>query len=668
MPIQPRLLRFTSSALGDGERLVPILLRGEEELGLSWSFDLELATRTRDGEVDLAALLREPARLGIRQGDGRGGEGEGIWGWWQGVVAEAALVDPGREWLRYRLRLCSPLFVLGLTRRSRVFLDRSVVDIARSVLGEHGLAGEAVALRLTGSYPQRPHTVQWQESDLAFISRLLERTGIALWSEAGEQATVVLGDHRQAFPLVDGPPVPWRPRPDAAAGAAAPLANQEEVVHSFTCQRTLVPRSVRVADRDWRHPASDPSGRAESQAATTRGAVEDWGDAQTDRDSANALARRRAEVLRSRSADHRGEGDRRDFRAGRIFRLSGAWRSDLDRDYLLTRVEHEARQALERGSGEAGATWYRNRFTALPDDVPFRISERTPWPAIPGLVSASVDAAGDGTYAELDDDGCYRVKPHFDPGEHPAGRGSLPVRMLQPYAGDDLGLHFPLHKKTEVMLAHIGGDPDRPVIAGSLPDAERPSMVTGANQTQARLRTGSGNELRFEDEKGNEEIFLHAVRDQRDRVDHDRSASVGRNDTLLVKLASSETVGAGKQLAVGAGYQVTVGAAMNETVGGAKTEEVGGYKYETVAGNRKLTGNSSFDVSIKQDHRDTAGAQRSIKAKSIVIEADDEIVIRCGKASITLRKSGAIDVEGKGLTIEDKAVTKMTAKKIVQNG
>jgi len=178
-------------------------------------------------------------------------------------------------------------------------------------------------------------------------------------------------------------------------------------------------------------------------------------------------------------------------------------------------VEHEGHQTgsfwagvgKERAEGEEKLT-YSNGFTSIPSDLQFRPERKTPKSRFYGTMNATIDAAGAGEYAELDDLGRYKVKLPFDQSDMDGGKASRWVRMSQPYAGADHGMHFPLHKGTEVLLTFVDGDPDRPVIAGAVPNAETISPVTAANQTESVIQTGGNNKIRIQDFAGSERIIM----------------------------------------------------------------------------------------------------------------------------------------------------------------
>ena len=223
------------------------------------------------------------------------------------------------------------------------------------------------------------------------------------------------------------------------------------------------------------------------------------------------IARVRAEELKARKLVFRGAGRSCFLRAGYTFALEDHPRAGVDGAYLVTELEHrgggghaEARELLG-GDADEG---YRVDVVAIPASVQFRPERRTPVPRIYGMEGAVIDGEADTDYAQLDEHGRYLVKMRFDESAAKDGKASARIRMMQPHGGSPESFHFPLRKGTEVLLAFEGGDPDRPVIAGVVPNAVTPSLVSSRNATKNILMTGGGNRLIIEDEKGKEYIHL----------------------------------------------------------------------------------------------------------------------------------------------------------------
>ncbi|MCP3889964.1 MAG: hypothetical protein GY702_13995, partial [Desulfobulbaceae bacterium] len=182
---------------------------------------------------------------------------------------------------------------------------------------------------------------------------------------------------------------------------------------------------------------------------------------------------------------------------GYTFDLNDHYKDAYNRKYLVSEVTHEGHQTgyLISGLSKAldqrdEAMFYSNNFTAIYSDDQFRAEHLSEKPKISGTINAKIDAAGSGEHAELDEYGRYKVILPFDRSGKSGGKASAFFRMMQPSAGQNQGMHFPLHKGTEVLLTFIDGNPDRPVIAGAMPNPETSSPVTDGNQTKSIIRTG----------------------------------------------------------------------------------------------------------------------------------------------------------------------------------
>jgi type VI secretion system secreted protein VgrG len=400
------------------------------------------------------------------------------------------------------------------------------------------------------------------------------------------------------------------------------------------------------------------------------------------------------------------------------FPLGDHYRSDFNGGpgQLLVEVSHKASQAYASTGAPNGPLQYENEFMSVPGDAPFRPERVTPWPRVAGFLHGAVDAGGDGKYAELDDQGRYKVKMPIDRSDRKDGKASRLIRMAQPYGGAGMGFHSPLHKKTEVILGHAEGDPDRPVIVASVPNPETASVVTSANQTQCDWKSGGNNEIRFEDQEGSEQIYVHAQKDrltvvendetkqvkhdQKIEVTNDRTKTISGNQsehvvkdktiqidgnhtetidvnktmtvhgthtetvdgdvsitensskTETVAINVAETIGVAKELTIGAAYQVTVGAAMNETIGAVKAMEIGADYVQAVAKNKQVTVGGDVTEAFAKNHAETTGEKFSLVAKK-------EIAIESKGESISIKcgKSSIVMKKDGTILIEGKDLT-----------
>lgn len=509
MKFQNQVLSLHSDAVAD-DTLMVAKMRGEESMSGLFRFELDLICE--DPELDLEAVLYAPARLGIKVAIQLGGDRvASALREVAGVFESFTQSEQGQGWIKYRAVLVPKLWLATRSYRSRIFMAKSVDALVSDVLAADGLepgldfefqlaregADEDPATRAI--YPEREYVVQYEESDWAFLARWLEHEGIFFYSTNEDGAEkVVFADTGAAYARLAANSYPYHP--EATGEGAGADGGKEEEIRRFECTQTRLPEHVTVNDYNWRVPSARLLFHEPVREQGT-GLQAEYNDHFKDEAQGRVLATARREELTCRSKVFHGAGSCRSFRAGAVFTLDGHFRADFNRGYLLTRVEHEAEQMISLESATVTGVTYSNRFEAIPDDRTWRPERTTAWPTIKGVMHARVDAEGDGRYAELDEHGRYKLVLPFDEhadGAEP-GRASRWVRMAQPYAGQNAGMHFPLLKGTEVLVTHIDGDPDRPVIAGAVPNPETESPATAETSTRNAIRTASGNTMQIDD-------------------------------------------------------------------------------------------------------------------------------------------------------------------------
>lgn len=494
-----RVFRFHTGAHGD-EPLGVFSFRGFEAVSKLYRFEIELASARPD--LDLTAMLETPARLELRQFVSAGGRRASASLSLHGVLSSVGQFEKIEDrWIRYRAVLVPRLARLALHDRSRIFLKKSVPGIVAQVLRESGFSeGADFEFRLPQErYPEFEYVVQYQESDLDFLQRLCEHEGVFYFFEHGESAEkIVFADDRERFPAVGGP-IEYRPAPESAQDPDRIPAVTEEVVYSLGCWMNMVPAEVVLKEYDWRNPRVDLGVRESVASRAAFGQYYEYGAHYRDLRSGRGYAKIRAEEIRARQKVFRGAGTVKALRAGSTFELARHYRDDFNAAYLVTELTHRGNQTLPLASGTTDTARYSNEFAAIPASVAYRPPRTTARPRVSGVLHAIVDAAPDAEYAEVDAEGRYRVRVPFDLAQRGGAEGSRFIRMAQPYAGGGMGMHFPLHKGTEVILVHSNGDPDRPVIAGAVPNAETTSPVTAANSSHNVIQSASNNQIRMED-------------------------------------------------------------------------------------------------------------------------------------------------------------------------
>ncbi len=474
-----------------------VSLRGSE--GLSQIYEFEVGLLVKDTTFDMDAAVTGQTTLSVD-----GGHGQPYL--YHGVLASVEHVHEFADQALFRAVLRPRLWHLSLNHHSRVFVGNSVPDILEAILRDNGLSADDYELRLSHSYTPMEHVCQYQESDLAFISRWMEREGIYYYFEQGaaSEKLVITDDKNVHTPLRDK-----AIRYDSLARNAA---YAKEAFGWFSCRSATVPAAVQLQDYDYNNPDLDVVGQA-TIAEIGRGEVSLYGENFLTPSEGERLAKVRGQEYLAGQKIHRASGRVFGLRPGYTFSLEEHARQTFNAPYLTTALEHfgnqsaslpEVKELLELSGDEE----YRVRVTAIPATVQYRPARRTSKPRIYGMENAVIDGEEDSPYAQVDDHGCYLVKINFDESDLGDGKASTRVRMLQPHGGGNEGFHFPLRKGTEVMLTFQGGDPDRPVICGVLPNMHKQSPVSKDNASMNVIQTGGMNRIQMEDADGKQHIRL----------------------------------------------------------------------------------------------------------------------------------------------------------------
>lgn len=487
--------RFESDAV-DPSTFEVVQFAGSDSISDLYAFTIELAST--DGEIDLGALSREAARLVLAVGEDAEYKIHGI-------LSECHETGRGQSRTHYRVVLVPRLWLTSLQVQNQVHQNQTIQQTLEEELQQSGFVkDEDFAIHLSRTdYPEREYIVQYQESDLDFVRRQMEHYGIFFYFEQGEEKEkLIIADSNSAFPsLLGGENVPFRPQ--------SGTVEEQEYVYGLTCTQNRMPNKVILSDYNYRTPSVRL--RAEHVVSTDgRGIVSRYGDHFKTPEEGQALAEIRAQEILSREKIFTGNASVMRFHAGAVFTLDDHPRPDVSgHSYLLTSVHHAGSQPTLGESGEdSQSSTYSNSFTCIPSATTYRPPLTTPKPKVYGVLHAKVDAAGSGQYAELDTDGRYKVKVGFDLTDSGDGQASRFMRKAEHYAGAGYGQHFPLHKDSEVMLACVNADPDRPYIASAMANPEQASPVNASNQRTNTIRSASGNLIELDDTESAERIKM----------------------------------------------------------------------------------------------------------------------------------------------------------------
>lgn len=490
-------LGFYSAAFKEDERGLNLLgVDGREELSTLFEFDLLLE---RIGEPltedERMTLVSEPCviAMGNRKGDVV-----------HGVLSSIVHVHGVRGRVHYyRARLTPVTSLLAIGLRSSIHQDTTVPRMIEAILSSYGMTKNVdFEIRITDDVksPTHEYIVQYRESDWAFLQRWMEREGYFYWfvhSDKGSRL-VIADANDDATPIADPDVISYRERNDLATNGIA-------TVWDFRHHTRRVPAHVTLVDYNHRRPKEllIVTEKVDEQGF---GHVYEYGAHMKDGTVGTAWTKIRAQELMSERQTIEGRSDCSRFRVGHTFVLENHFVPEYDDKYLLTSLVHQvgvspfALDAPDFGEAPAPPRRYSAQFRALSTKQQFRPVRRTPWPRIDGVINGHIDADTSGDFAQIDAEGRYKVKLPFDLGAARGLSSSRWVRRAQPYTGTGYGQHFPLHKGTEVVISHVDGDPDRPVIVGALHNAITPAAVFDKNASQSVIQTASGMRLELEDQ------------------------------------------------------------------------------------------------------------------------------------------------------------------------
>jgi type VI secretion system secreted protein VgrG len=510
------------SPLG-GDTLLFSSMSGEEAVSTPFLFTVDMLSDKQS--IDATQMLRQPLVIELSM--------DGSTRYIHGLIRRFIEQDSAYSSLyAYRAEIVPWLWFLSLAADCRVYENMSVPDIIEDVFHRNNWSDFSV--KTTGSYPKREYCVQYRESDLAFVSRLMEEEGIFyFFQHTSSKHTLVLADDNSAFQ-----PVPGSSTVSATERVVSGTQFQQNV-GSLQFDVQVPPGTVTLYDYNY---LDGQTPLKASSSSTGPEEIYDYPGDYPDQDTGDRYARLRLDAAETFEHQLTGVSSCRGFTSGYQFKLSEYFRSDLNGEWNIVKVRHMAQLTYgQADTGEVTAT-YQNDFRAIAKSVVFRPMLRTPRPIVAGTQTALVVGPGG---SEINVDKYARVQVQFfwervdknDPGS------SCWVRVSTSWAGKQWGIiHIPRIGQ-EVVVAFEEGNPDRPIIVGSVYNPDMmPPYALPANKSQSGIKSrsteGGGaddfNELRFEDKMGSEQIFMHAQKDLVVEVENDRNETIGNADTKII--------------------------------------------------------------------------------------------------------------------------------------
>jgi type VI secretion system secreted protein VgrG len=628
-----------------------VRFEGREAVSEMFHFQLQLVLEDREADFD--AVVGKPGLLTIEGSEGTR--------YVSGIVSRFEQSSEATRLTQYSAELVPKVWLLDNRRNSRIFQQMKVPDIIKKVLDKAKIPPDEYEFKLQRGYPEREYCVQYRESDLTFISRLLEEEGIFYWFQHSEDKHVftmgdapniikpITGDSKLAFYEVSGE------EPD------------QEHVYLFRYSQEVRPGEVVLRDFDFKKPSLD--------LTSSKSAEWDMGLQQFDYpgeyvtpDVGKELSRIRLEEFQATRKRAFGRSTCRRFVPGYKHTLENHPRGMFNQEYLMLQVVHTGSQvqSFKEAAGVAQKEpEYRNHYRCIPADIPFRPPRITPRPVVHGSQTAIVVGPA-GEEIHPDEHGRVKVQFHWDREGNNDEKSSCWIRVSQGWAGGSYGGIMVPRIGHEVIVDFLEGDPDRPIIIGrvyngtnrvpyGLPGAK---MVGGVKSNTTPGGAGY-NEYIMDDTKGNELIRVHAqynmdshiLHDLREHVSHDRAREVDNNEALKIGVDQIYNIGNNQLGEVGKNKLVKIGENFAEEVVKDKTLITGGTH------NEKIGQNMGLEVQLNQVEKVGVNYQKKVGA-AMEILVDSAMHLKVGAAM-------ALEIGGTGISsIKGDSISKIEGKEI----
>ena len=669
-----------------GEDLLFHRMRANEEMSRLGEYEIDLLSKKSD--IDLDQILAKNVTVKLELPDQKTR-------YFNGFVTRFLQVGMHGKYHLYHATVRPWLWFLTRTINCRIFQEMSVPDIVKKIFEPYPMAD--FKFDLSETYVKRTYCVQYRETDFNFISRLMEDEGIYYFFKHV--------DGRHTLNAVDSgsshSPFPgYAELPYIALGRSTRL--EKEFVDDWNLKREVQPGHWTLDDFDFERPSVDLTVDTKKKRNHEHATFEvyDYPGEYFKNDLGDHYVRTRMDEWQYQFELVSGGANARGITVGSLFKLTGHPRKDQNVDHLVLSSEYEL-EYHQYEALDATETKCHCRFTGLDTKQQFRPQRTSYKTFVQGPQTAIVvGPSGDEIYT--DKYGRVKVQFHWDREGKEDENSSCWIRVAHPWAGKNWGMVAIPRMGQEVVVDFLEGDPDRPLITGRVYNAEQmPPWDLPANKTQTGVLTrsskgGTGanaNAIRFEDKKGEEQLWIHAEKnqdievendethwvghdrtktidhDETSHIKHDRTETVDNNETITIGVDRTEMVGNNETITIGSNRAISVGSSetatvalqrthtvgVNETitVGAAQEITVGGFQAVTVGAFQAVTVGADQSVNVGSNRSTSVGKNDSLSVgKNLSIDAGDSITLTTGSASITMKKDGTIVIKGKNITVE----------------
>jgi type VI secretion system secreted protein VgrG len=614
--------------------------------GISQLFSIDLELVTENHALDFEQIIGQAGILTIQQYE------EEEPRYFHGIISRLEQGTSGLRFTTYSATVVPKIWYLMHRHNCRIFQQMSVRDIVQKILKELGLPGDEYQFILQTDPPKREYCVQYRESEFDFISRLLEEEGIFYFFEHhNNKHILVMGDSTSAHKAIQGESqiIFHEPRPGQVA--------DEPHIYTFNYTEEILSGKVSLKDYNFKKPALNLKGEKTGDKNTDL-EVYDYPGKFEEPGRGKQLAKVRLEEYQTVKKEGSGATTCTHFAAGFFFTMKKYHRNDFNKKYLITQhqISGSQPQVLEETAGEGGSS-FSSRFECIPFEVPYRPDRVTPKPVVEGSQTAIV-VGPQGEEIYTNEHGQVKVQFHWDREGQMDEKSSCWIRVSQLWAGRSWGAMYIPRIDQEVIVDFLEGDPDRPIITGRVyHGTNKPPYPLPDEKTKSTIKSDSSkggggfNEIRFEDKKGKEEVYIQAEKDRNELVKNDMSTNVKHDQSLTVHHDRTKTIKHNETITIDGTYTKTIDKTTSITI------KTGTYSHD-VADNT-ATYHVKKALTENYDDTQTTTVNKKIKIESetadIEITAATQIKLKTGASTLLMKSDGTIEISGVAIAIKGTA-------------
>jgi type VI secretion system secreted protein VgrG len=596
-------------------------LSATEELGRPFQFDLDLTSAKAQGNLQSVLGSSVTISLALPGGSKR---------YFNGIVARIAYAGLSRGAYRYTMQLRPWIWLLSRVQDCKIFQNQSAFAIISSVFRDAGFSDFEDKRQSQSGDITLDYCVQYRETSLDFVTRLMETFGIYYYfTHADGQHTLVLADDPNSHTAVT-PAIPYKTD-------ETEYRSVEDHVWEWSADLALQPGAWTFRDYNFTTPTADLTAKSIKAGQHPHGTLEmyEYPGPYDTAGNGQKLATVRMQDMAARRQVYAGTSNARGIVCGGKFTLSGATDTSLNQEYLIIQATYSisGAESMSDDDGELTDT-YRGVFQAIPSTTQFRLDRQTPRPLITGPQTAKVVGAS-GDEITTDQYGRIKVKFNWDRSAAQDENASCWIRVAQVWAGVSWGGMFIPRVGQEVVVEFLEGNPDRPIVTGSVYNANvtipyaQPGNATRSTIKSNSSKGGGGfNELRFEDKKGSEEVFFQAQKDYNKVVLNNETVKITQDTTTTVDKGKREvTLNTGdNSLTVSQGKNTTTVSVGNDSL----TVTQGDHSITVTAGKSSVTAGTSITLTVGANSIkiDTSGV--TITAAKLEVTTTGEVSVTSG--------------------------------------